>query len=179
MAEIQTGEFSKYRSNLIDAHAAMKVWLWDMGPEKPVAPKRPAVPKGREGDPEYDLALLEFKEQLEQYEDGLRRYRAAKVEYAEFERNMGGPVEMLMWSTDAGDALRADHRAVEQRRQTKPRWCISARTRGYEKLPNGGLPEGLKPGHGQQANIERQIAGDKEFLAAMKADPVFGQEMHA
>lgn len=179
MAEVQTGEFVKYRSNLIDALASMKVWLWDMGPEKPVAPKRPNVPKGKEGDPEYDLAVLEFKEQLELYEDALKRYRNQKVEFAAFNTQMGGPVEVLMWSCDAADALRRDAKAIDEGRQTRPRWCISARTRGYQKLPNGGLPEGVKPGHGHQANIERQIAGDKEFLAALKADPVFGQEMHA
>src|SRR5262249_46602132 len=153
-----TGEFSKYRSNLIDAHAAMKVWLWDLGPEKPVAPKRPNVPKGKEGDPEYDLAVLEFKEQLEAYEDALKRYRNAKVEFADFQRIMGGPVEVLMWSCDAADALRNDARQIYHEQdnptgtQKRPRWVISARTRGYDKLPNRGLPEGMKPGHGHQAN---------------------------
>ena len=178
MAEVRTGEFALYRSNLIDAHAAMKVWLWDMGPEKPQAPKRPKPPHGKEGDPEFDLAVIEFKEHLENYEEALRAYKRAKIEYAEFEKSKGGPVEMLMWSVDANDALRRDQKAVDEGRQAKPRWCISARTRGYEKLPNLGLPEGMAPGHGHKSNIERQIASDAEFLAAMKADPVFGQEMH-
>jgi hypothetical protein len=44
---------------------------------------------------------------------------------------------------------------------------------------NTGLPKGMKPGHGHEANLRRQIAGEKEFEAALMADPQFGQEMRA
>lgn len=179
MAEVQTGEFSKFRSNLIDMHADMKVWLWDCGPEKPVAPKRPKPPIGKEGSPDYDLSVLEFKEHIENYEDGLRAYARAKKEYADFEKRNGGPIELMQWSCDARDTLKYDALAVKEGRQTKARWHLSARTRGYDKLENRGLPEGMKPGHGHQAAMERQIAGEKEFVKALQADPVFGQERRA
>lgn len=177
MAEVITGEFSKYRNPLIDAHASMRVWIWDCGPEKPEAPTRPVAPKGSEGDPEYDLAVIEFREQKENYDEALRRYGQQKKEYAEFQKRMGGPVEIWQWSCDARDTFKHDARAVEEGRQKEVRYYLSSRTRGHSHLKNGGLPKGMKPGHGQQANLERQIAGDKEFLAALKADPQFGQEM--
>ena len=98
-------------------------------------------------------------------------------EYKDFATRFGGPVEYQFFSCDARDALAADALAVKEGRQSRPRWHISARTRGSEKLPNAGLPSGMKPGHGQQANLERQVASDREFLAALAADPVFGQEV--
>lgn len=177
MVDVAIGEFVKYRNPLIEANASLRVWVWDCGPEKPVPPERPIAPKGVEGDPEYDLAKLDFRELLEKYDDDLRRYGEQKKEYAEFQKRMGGPVEIWQWSVDARDTFRHDARAVEQGRQKKLRYYLSSRTRGYEKLKNRGLPVGIKPGHGHQANLERQIAGDKEFIAALKADPQFGQEL--
>lgn len=177
MAEVRTGEFALYRSNLIDSHAAMKVWLWDCGPEEPELPEPPDAPTGKDGDPKYDLAKIQFKRKLKAYEDALLRFEQQTIEFTRWERQNGGPVETLHWSVDAKDAMKNDARAVSEGRQGKLRYHISARTRGYDKLKNGGLPHGVTPGHGQQAAVERAIAGEKEFLAAMKADPVFGQEM--
>lgn len=179
MAEIITGEFSRFSSNLIDAHSDMKVWLWDCGPEEPHLPEPPDPPSGKEGDPKYDLAKIQFKRALKTYEDALIRYEAQTKEHADWHGKNGGPIEMLFWSVNAKDALINDARAVKEGRQAKPRWHLSARTRGHDKLKNGGLPLGVKPGHGHQAEIERQLAGEKEFVAAMKADPVFGQEIRA
>jgi hypothetical protein len=186
MAEIRTGEFSSYRSNLIDMHSDMKVWLWDCGPEKPVAPKRPDAPAGKQGDPEHDLAVLEFREALEKYDDALKAYAQAKKDYAGWERNEGGPVERMFWSCDATDALRNDEKAVKAGRQANSRYYISSRTKGYgerfakhPKLQRNGLPHGMSPGKGHQANLERQIAGEKEFVGILKSDPVFGQEMRS
>jgi hypothetical protein len=184
MAEVRTGEFSSYRSNLIDMHSDMKVWLWDLGPAKPVAPKRPDPPSGKQGDPEYDLAVIEFKESLENYEAALKAYAQSKKDYAHWERSEGGPIERMFWSCDAADALRNDAKAVEEFRQPDLRYYMSARTRGWgerfvkhPKLQRNGLPHGMTPGRGQQANLERQLAGEKEFVGILKSDPVFGQEM--
>jgi hypothetical protein len=68
MAEVITGEFSKYRSNLIDHHQSMMVVLWDTGPEPPRPPQRPDAPRGKAGDPEFDLAVIELHDKLEDYE---------------------------------------------------------------------------------------------------------------
>lgn len=177
MADVRTGEFSGFSNTFVIEHAQMKVWLWDCGPEKPKYPTRPAAPEGKEGDPAYDLAKIEFKEFLDNYENALRRYRDDKVEWENWQKNQGGPIERLQWSIDAKDTLRYDAEAVQEKRQTKRRWHISSRTKGYASLPNGGLPEGMKPGHGHAANLEREAAGMAEFEAARRADPVFGQEI--
>lgn len=177
MADVAIGEYVKYSNPLIEANASMRVWLWDCGPEKPVQPQRPEPPTGKQGDPEFDLATIEFREALENYDEALRRWGQEKKDYAEFQKRMGGPVEFWQWSVDARDSFRHDAKAVAEGRQKKIRYYLSSRTKGYEKLKNRGLPIGMKPGHGHQANLERQIAGDKEFLAALKADPHFGQEL--
>lgn len=169
--------FTKISNPLIEAHASMKVWLWDCGPEEPVLPDPPDPPSGKEGDPKYDLAKIQFKRQLKAYEAALEKYEADMIEFDRWQKNEGGPVERLFWSVDARDALRYDAKAVEEGRQKALRYHLSARTRGYEKLKNGGLPNGMRPGKGQQANLEREIAGHAEMAAALRADPVFGQEV--
>lgn len=179
MAEVVTGEFSKYRSNLIDAHADMKVWLWDCGPEQPDMPDPPKAPEGKEGDPKYDLAKIQFKRSLRAYEDSLLAFEKAEIDFKAWHRQNGGPIEVMLWSCDAQDALRHDAEAVAEGRQSKQRWLLSSRTRGYDKLKNYGLPPGVKPGHGHQAAMERQLAGEKEFVKALQADPVFGEERRA
>jgi len=176
MATVRTGEYSSYRNNLVDEHASMKVWLWDCGPEEPELPEPPDPPHGKQGDPRFDLANIKFQRALKAYKDALEKYERDAADFKQWARSNGGPIELLFWSTDARDALQNDHRAVAEGHQARPRWHLSARTRGYERLENRGLPVGMNPGHGHQANIERQIAGEKEFLAAMKADPVFGEQ---
>lgn len=162
---------------MANAQEISRVWMWDIGPEKPVQPKRPPVPKGREGDPEFDLALIEFKEALADYEAALMNHKRLKAEYADFERQMGGAVMVPMWSVHAQDALERDGRAVAEGRQTRRRWFIASRTRGYGALPNEGLPEGVKPGHGHKENMRREREGQDGLMAARAADPVFGSEV--
>jgi hypothetical protein len=174
MAEVVTGEFSRYRSNLIDMHVDLRVYLWDCGPEKPVLPTRPKPPEGVEGDPEYDLAVLEFQEVFETYSAALKTHRQRVAEYADWELRHGGPIEHGFWSCDARDALQNDARAVAEGRQVRPRWHLSSRTRGYEKLPNHGLPAGMIAGRGHDANVERQRQGAELLEQARRADPVFG-----
>jgi hypothetical protein len=158
-----------------------QVILWDIGPSKPVAPKRPDLPKGKEGDPEYDLAKVEFQEALEDYTEALKTWKRQKTEYADWHKQNGGPVEITMWSCDAHDALGRDAAAApivikngEEKKQL--RYFISARTRGHSNLPNRGLPNGMRPGHGQGELERRMIEGDADMVAARRADPVFGKQ---
>jgi len=81
-----------------------------------------------------------------------------------------------MWSCDARDALEHDAKAVADGRQKKQRYYVSSRTRGYERTKNLGLPNGIEPGLGHRENLERQLAGEKEFVEILKSDPQFGQE---
>jgi hypothetical protein len=158
------GEFTRVTNTLAPELAKTYVVLWDIGPTKPKAPGRPEAPKGKEGDPEFELAKIEFKEQLESYEDTLKEYGRAKKEYADWQKNKGGAIELTMFSCDAHDALARDPN----------RYFISSSTRGYEKLKNHGLPTGCKPGHAQAENIRRAHEGEAEFAAIRARDPVFG-----
>jgi len=175
-AEIQISEHTKLSGSLLAFNGPMQVWLWDCGPEQPMLPEAPEPPTGKAGDPQFDLAKIKYKRALRAYEEELVTYDKQVAEYKDYAARFGGPVEYQFFSVDARDALAADARAVSEGRQTRPRWHISARTRGYEKVHNGGLPAGLKPGHGHQANLERQISSDREFLSALKADPHFKLE---
>ena len=174
--KVQTGEFSSYSNNLIDEHQKSKVFVWDCGPEEPALPEEPEPPTVSFGDPKFRLAELQHKRALKHYEDALLAYERQQKEYDHWQTNVRGPVELMMWSTDARDALEHDARAVEQGRQKKRRYYISSRTRGYEKTRNLGLPNNIEPGPGHQENLERQLAGEKEFVEVLKRDPQFGQE---
>lgn len=177
MAEQQLYEGVKITGWGVDHRSMQEVWIWDCGPEKPKAPERPKTPKGAIGEPEYDLAMIEFKEALEKYADDLKTYGAKKKEHAEFESRNGGPVEMVQWSCDARDTFRYDAEAVRDGRQMKPRYHLSSRTRGHEKLPNLGLPDGVRPGKGQEENLRRLAESNADLYRARQRDPVFGQEL--
>lgn len=157
-----------------NARALQEVVWWDIGPERPIAPKKPALPKvGKSGDPEYDLAKVEFDIELENYKETLLAYERAKKAFALWK---SGPVEFTQDSSIAHDTEMNDARAVAEGRQTKRRFYMSASTRGYGNLPNHGLPEGMKPGQGQ-AEIERRKAEQvADMVAAGQADPVFGKQ---
>lgn len=151
-------------SNLEIDNRTLQVVLWDLGPSVPEPPTRPEVPTGKEGDPKFDLAMIEFRQQMEDYEAALKVFGSARKEYAAFQKQQGGPIERIFWSCDAQDALARDPK----------RYCISSSTRGYEKLKNRGLPIGVKPGHGQAENERRAAEGAADLAAAQRADPVFG-----
>lgn len=190
------GEFTKVTNTLGPELAKTFVILWDIGPHKPSAPKRPDAPKGKPGQPEFDLSMLEFKEELENYEAALKAYGRAKTEYADWQKKEGGAIERTFYSCDATDALARDaanapmldvldrdgnpvldEQTGEPKKAPRLRYFISASTRGHERLKNHGLPDGVKPGQGQSENMRRQREGEEEFLRARAADPVFGQEM--
>jgi hypothetical protein len=159
-----------------------QVILWDIGPTKPVAPKRPTVPKvfkeSKEGDPDYDLAKIDFAEQLEDYQEALKAWKKAKADFADWHKQNGGPIEIPFWSCDAADALARDAAAapIDEDGNKQLRYFISSRTRGYSALPNRGLPAGRKPGHGQGELERRMREGDADLAAARRADPVFGTQ---
>lgn len=154
-------------NDLLREQMTMRVKLWDLGPSKPVAPGKPKPPKGQDGDPDYELAKIEFREVLDQYADDLKRYAQAKKEYAQFLTQWGGPYEIEMWSVDARDAL-INHGENNQYGHP-PRYYVKDR-----RLPNDGLPEGMKPGHGHRTQLERRAAGDAEFEEQRRKDPQFG-----
>lgn len=147
--------------------AAQLVRLWDIGPTRPVAPAKPKLPHGKDGDPEYELARLEFREALEDYADALRRYGQEKKDYAKFQRDWGGPYELVMHSVDARDAL-INH-GEKNKNGLPPRYYVKDR-----RLANDGLPEGAKPGHGHHAMLARRAAGEAEFEEQRRKDPQFG-----
>lgn len=171
MSDVRISEHTKLIGGadfeaLANSREISMVWLWDMGPKKPEQPKRPKPPVGKEGEPEYDLAMVDFRDELAGYEAALRAFKAAKADFEKWEKDNGGPIERQFWSCDAQDALARD----------PDRYRVSSRTRGHGRLKNDGLPVGVKPGHGQ-AEIERRAReGDAEFQAAVRRDPVFGQQ---
>lgn len=157
---------------ILDAREIQKVWLWDIGPEEPRPPVKPDAPKSK--DP---IALKEAEFEAETWAAQKRQYDADLAAFVEWNRSRGGPYMEPMWSRNAQDALANDARAVDEKRQTRRRWYLSSRTRGYRHLPNEGLPEGMRPGRWHHEMIKRELAGEAEYIAARKADPVFGMEM--
>ena len=153
-----------------------RVWIWDCGPPKPTPPKRPVPPEGKDGESKYELAKLDFREALEAYDAELRTFQQRKREFADFETRFGGPYLIAQWSADAQETFAHDERAVREGRQEKKRYYMSSRTRGYQNLPNGGLPAVMKPGHGHEENLRREREGEADIAYAKKNDPVFGQE---
>ena len=159
---------------LTEARAQGEVWLWDIGPEEPLPPDEPLPPTLPITDPKYHLEQLRHKRAVKHYEAELLIYDRNEAEYQHWHKNVRGPVEVSMWSPNARDALEHDARAVEEGRQKKRRWYLSSRTRGSERLKNYGLPKDVVPGPGHQENLERQLAGEKEFIEVLKKDPQFG-----
>lgn len=166
--------FTKITSTNEQDLRSMMVVLWDTGPkrpdtpEKPVAPKKAADHKGewKEGDPDYDLAMIEFKETLSDYEAARAQYKRELKDHADWQRRYGGPYELSMYSCDGHDALARD----------PARYCISSRTRGRGDLKNFGLPAGVKPGPAQDENMRRIAAGEEDLRVALRRDPVFGDQ---
>lgn len=166
--------FTKITSNVEQDLRAMMVVLWDTGPKKPEVPKKPATMKKpsdhkgewKEGDSDYDLAMVEFSEALEAYKVARAQYQRELKDYADWHRKYGGPFEISMYSCDGHDALARD----------PERYFISSRTRGRSDLKNGGLPASLKPGPAQDENMRRIAAGEEDLRVALRRDPVFGEQ---
>ena len=193
---------TNYKDMEVDVHSN-KIVIWDLGPKKPGAPPpRPPVPKGEPNTPEYDLAQLDIQEVLEKYEADLLAYRALKKEYEEWHRRWGGPYEIYnVWHCDgyemlahgrcgkclscvqapknaAGGYVIRDQNGLPAPLPPceSPRYVVSASSPGLKHLKNRGLPEGIKPGRGQDEQIKRIAEGREMFLRQKQQDPVFGSE---
>lgn len=173
--------FTRITSNNEADNRDMQVFLWDCGPAKPLLPKRPKRPVGKEGEPEFDLAMIEYNVALEDYTAELKTYKARKAEYDDFQTRYGGPREIQQWSCDARDTLQYDKEAAEKVNPKNPqlRYFVSSRTRGWEKVENRGLPAGMKPGPGQRAQEERERQASADAATERRSDPVFGNQEKA
>lgn len=143
---------------------AMKGRLWDLGPSVPEPPVRPAVPTGKEGSPELELALIEFKGEAANYDNALKAWGQAKKDFAAWQAMYGGPYEIERFSVDAREAL-----------QIAPeRYFVSD-----SRLPNHGLPKGRKPGKWHHEEQERQAELKKAMARQAANDPIFGRTQGA
>ena len=129
----------------------MQVKLWDLGPSKPVPPVKPEPPKGKDGDPDYELAKIEFRDLIEEYAAALKAHKRDKDWHKAWWEENGGPIQVQAWSVDAKEML---ERAPE-------RYVTS-------------LPKNLKPGPGHQRALEREQNRATEFAAGEARDPHFG-----
>ena len=126
---------------------SLRVRFWDLGPDKP--PKQPVAPKLLA--PDDPIAKLEYEEAAAVYVAELQSYRSQKSAYDKWMAEMGGPVEVEMWSVDARDAVqRAPGRFVKR------------------------LPKGMQPGHGHAENLRRKEEENAEFRRVAATDPIFG-----
>jgi hypothetical protein len=174
MAEVRLNEHVKLSSS--DSPGAgldwnspgtQKVVLWDVGPQKPVQPKKPEVPQGKNGDPAFDLARIDFEDAAAEYKTALEQYRREVRDHKAWHDRYGGPYEMHgVWSCDADDHMARDPK----------RYFVSSSTRGHSGRPNRGLPDGMKPGPWHHENIRRIAQGESDMLAMKQADPIFGNQ---
>lgn len=147
-----------YKALLADQQSMM-VRIWDLGPSEGEIPAKPELPKGKEGSPEYDLAMIDFRADLANYETALKAFAQAKKDFAAWQKTYGGPYEIEMFSVDAREALGI----------SPDRYMVSD-----DRLPNHGLPKGRKPGpwHADEKKRQEEL---KRFSAQQVArDPVFG-----
>lgn len=149
-----------FKALVADQHSMM-VRLWDLGPSEAEMPARPETPKAKEGSPEHDLAMIDFRADLANYETALKAFSQAKKDFAAWQETFGGPYEIEMYSVDAREAL-----AI-----APDRYLVSD-----DRLPNHGLPRGRKPGkwHAEEKQHQEEL---KRFTAQQRArDPVFGSQ---
>jgi|SRR5882757_5503026 len=139
-----------------DTHAdtnRLLVKIWDLGPDAPEPPAKPELPKGKEGSPEHDLALIDFKADLAKYEDGLKAFGQAKKDFTAWHTTYEGPYQIEMYSVDAREAI-----------QIAPdRYVIE-------------LPKGRKAGKWHIEEQQRQKAAQRSFARTVASDPIFGSQ---
>lgn len=148
-------------NKLVADQHSMMVRLWDLGPNEGDIPTRPETPKGKEGSPEYDLAMIDFRGDLANYETALKAYGQAKKDFAAWQDTYGGPYEFEMYSVDAREAL-----AI-----APDRYLVSD-----DRLPNHGLPKGRKPGRWHAEEKQRQEELRRFTAQQVARDPVFGTQ---
>lgn len=172
MAEVVTGEHSRYRSNLIDYHRTLMVGVWDIGPEQPHRPAKPVVSKeAPPGSVEYDIEQIKSRSVVENYEKQLAHYLAQIKDHDGWHVRHSGPVIMEMWSCDWADAQRHDSRAVAEGRQHKRRYF-----KFDPRAPRQGLPVGIEPGASHREQLTRQEQSHQALEIAKANDPEFGSQ---
>lgn len=143
---------------------SMLVKMWDVGPTKPQAPEKPAMPEGKEGTPAYELAMIEIEGQLAKYRSDLQAYGKQLRDFEQWHKTYEGPYEIIDHSVNVREAMQND----------PERYFVSD-----DRLPNHGLPKGRRPGkwheHQKQVRAEESRARARELAR----DPVFGQEIRA
>lgn len=139
------------KPQIVDDAPPMYFQIWDLGPSEPVAPTRPKPPKGDVGEPEHDLAMIDFKRELAAYETGLETYGRQKREYLEWNDRFGGPYQIAWLSPDAREAMQNDPK------------------RYVEKLAKG-----VKPGKWQAEQEARLAQAERDMKTLAARDPVFG-----
>ena len=169
MTDVITGEYSRWRSNLVDAHRLLKVAVWDTGPERPVKPAKPVPPKAPHGSIEADIAAIELKEAIANYDAQLAHYIAQLKDHDAWHARHSGPVILEMWSCDWKDAARHDTTATAEGRQHRRRYY-----RYDPRAQHQGLPVGTAPGRSHAEQIERRAAADQALEVAQASDPEFG-----
>lgn len=131
---------------------SLLVKIWDLGPTPPEAPGKPELPKGKEGSAEHDLALIDFRGELANYETALKAYGQAKKDFAAWHTTYGGPYQAEMYSVNAREAI-----------QIEPSRYMVA------------LPKGRKPGKYHADEQQRMKDERQSFAKMISRDPVFGQ----
>jgi len=130
---------------------SMREKIWDLGPEPPKPPAAPEQPKGKDGDPDYELAKLHYVQALEGYKIDLQAYGRQRDEYQRFARENGGPIQIERWGVEVEEAMARDPNRYRRE-----------------------LPRGMKPGKAHFDNIERQRLRADEMEADRRRDPQFG-----
>lgn len=146
---------------LVADQQSMMVKLWDLGPGEAAIPTRPELPQGKEGSPQYDLAMIDFRADLANYETALKAHGQATKDFAAWQATYGGPYEIEMYSVDAREALEI----------APDRYLVSD-----DRLPNHGLPKGRKPGPWHHAEQQRQEDLRRFSAQQRQRDPVFGSQ---
>jgi hypothetical protein len=127
--------------------------IWDLGPERPIAPTAPVEPKKTGKAADDDLASVLFEDAREDYKAALRVYGRDKKEYDYWRESVGGPRIVYLWGADAIHAC--------------------------GNFPNRyvvNLAPGMKPGRAQLA-AEAQAAEEKIALQELiERDPQFGSK---
>jgi hypothetical protein len=125
--------------------------IWDLGPERPIAPAPPVEPKktGRAADDAVAVQL--YEDAIEDFKKALKTYSAAKQDYDHHRAEIGGPVKVEMWPTDANDAI----------------------TRHGERWAKR-LPAGAKPGKAQAVADEAAAEKARELQRTKDRDPHMG-----
>ena len=96
-----------------------KIFIFDSGPPKPVAPVAPPHPVGVEGEATFELQKLGYRLAVADYNSAMGLYEPALAEWRKYE---AGPIRLSMTLWDANEAIANDERAVREGRQAGPRY---------------------------------------------------------